>query len=196
MQRRRVDFVEEDRALVGGFEPARAVVDRTCECAADVAKELAFEQAFAQRAAIDTDERAIAALTEVVDGVGNELLASAGFTDNQNCGSGRSDLRNHGMQVEHLSGTSDKVCFLLNLLLDHCFGDGPSVAGECRQALGFRHEDADVRNFSVELVVEHPVDAEKARERRSSIARERDTIFGRDGAKSFFNGSGGKSGFF
>ena len=71
------------RAGVGRFEAAGAVVDGAGERAADVAEELAFEQAFAQRAAVDADERAVAALAEVVDGVGDELLAGAGFAEEQ-----------------------------------------------------------------------------------------------------------------
>ena len=77
--RRGVDFVEEDRAGVGRFEAAGAVVDRAGERAADVAEELAFEQAFAQRAAVDADERPIAALAQLVDRVGDQLLAGARF---------------------------------------------------------------------------------------------------------------------
>ena len=59
--RRGVDFVEEDRAGVGGFEAAGAVVDGAGERAADVAEQFAFEQALAERAAVDADERAVAA---------------------------------------------------------------------------------------------------------------------------------------
>ena len=52
-----VDFVEKDRAGVGGLEPAGAIGDGPGERTADVAEQFAFQQAFAQRAAIDADER-------------------------------------------------------------------------------------------------------------------------------------------
>ena len=87
-----VDFVEEDRAGVGRFEAAGAVVDRAGECAADVAEELAFEQAFAERAAVDADERPVAALAELVDRVGDELLAGAGFAEQQHRRAAAGDL--------------------------------------------------------------------------------------------------------
>ena len=43
-----VDLVEENRAGVGRLEAAGAVVDRAGERAANVAEQLAFQQAFAQ----------------------------------------------------------------------------------------------------------------------------------------------------
>src|SRR4051812_44478253 len=52
VRRRGIDFVEKDRARVGGFEAARAIVDGARERAADVAEKLAFKQALAERAAV------------------------------------------------------------------------------------------------------------------------------------------------
>ena len=83
MGRGGVDLVEKDRAGVGRFEAAGAVVDRAGERAADVAEQLAFQQALAQRAAVDAHERPVAALAELVDGVGDQLLAGARFAEQQ-----------------------------------------------------------------------------------------------------------------
>jgi hypothetical protein len=46
-----VDLVKEDRAGVGRFEAARAIVDGAGERAADVAEQLTLEQALAFRRA-------------------------------------------------------------------------------------------------------------------------------------------------
>ncbi len=69
------------RAGMGGFEPAGAVVDGAGERAADVPEELAFQQAFAQRAAVDTHERPIASLAQIVNRMGDKLLTGAGFAE-------------------------------------------------------------------------------------------------------------------
>ena len=66
---------------MGGFEAAGAVVDCAGECAAYMAEEFAFEQAFAERPAVDADERAIAALAQLMNGVGDQLFAGAGFAE-------------------------------------------------------------------------------------------------------------------
>ena len=50
-----VDLVEEDAAGVRRLEPAGSVVDGAGERALDVAKQLAFQQAFGQGAAVDPD---------------------------------------------------------------------------------------------------------------------------------------------
>ena len=102
-----VDFVEEDAAGVGGFEAAGAVVDRAGERAADVAEELAFEQAFAERAAVDADERAVAALAEVVDGVGDEFLAGAGFAEQQDRRAAASHLAREARNFDHRTAGAD-----------------------------------------------------------------------------------------
>ncbi len=89
------------RAGVGRFEAAGAVVDGAGECAADVAEELAFEQAFAERAAVDADERAVAALAEVVDCMGDEFFARAGFAEKQDRRAAASHLAREAHDVDH-----------------------------------------------------------------------------------------------
>ena len=97
----RVDFVEEDRAGVGRLEAAGAVVDRAGERAADVAEEFAFEQAFAEGAAVDADERPVAALAELVDRVGDQLLAGARFAQQQHRRAAPRDLAREAIDLLH-----------------------------------------------------------------------------------------------
>ena len=95
------------RALVGGFEAAGAVVDGAGEGAADVAEQLAFEQAFAEGAAVDADERAVAALAEAVDGVGDQLLAGAGFAEQQHRRAGAGHLPRGAEHLGHGGAGAD-----------------------------------------------------------------------------------------
>ena len=55
-QRHLADFVEEDRAHVGGFELARLVAIGAGEAALDVAEQLGLEQRFGQAGAVDRRE--------------------------------------------------------------------------------------------------------------------------------------------
>jgi len=59
------------------------------ECAFDVAKQLALDQALGQGGAVGFDERLVGAVAVVVDGVRDELLACTGLSFNQKpwCGS-------------------------------------------------------------------------------------------------------------
>ena len=49
-----------------------------------MAKEFAFEQTFAQGAAIDLNEGTSVAIAEVVDGIGNDFLAGSCLAKQQN----------------------------------------------------------------------------------------------------------------
>src|SRR5260370_39924895 len=73
------DFVEEEGAAVGEFEAANFLTDGAGEGAALVAEELGFEQTARNGGAINFNEGAIAARTEIMDGAGEELLAGGGF---------------------------------------------------------------------------------------------------------------------
>ena len=58
-ERHIADFVEEDRAGVGEFEAALALLDRAGKGAAFVSEQLALDHAFGQRGAVDLDEGAV-----------------------------------------------------------------------------------------------------------------------------------------
>ena len=79
-----VDLVEENRSRMSSFEAACAIPDGSRESTPYVAKEFAFEQAFAQSTAIDFDERTAVAIAEVVNRVGNDLFARSRLTQQEN----------------------------------------------------------------------------------------------------------------
>ena len=72
-------LVEEDRALLGGFEDAAPVLDRAREGAATVPEELALEQRLLERGAVDGEERPVGARALAMDRARDELLARAGL---------------------------------------------------------------------------------------------------------------------
>src|SRR5260370_26721444 len=82
------DFVEEKRAAVGEFEAADFLADGAGERTALMAEEFGFEKTAGNGGAIDFNEGAIAARTEIVDGAGEELFAGSGFAQEQDGGAG------------------------------------------------------------------------------------------------------------
>ena len=72
------------------------------EGSADVAEERRFQQVGRERAGIDRDEHLVAAGGVGVDGLGDELLAGAGFAGDQDGGAGAGDLRNEVEHAHHL----------------------------------------------------------------------------------------------
>ncbi len=83
-QRHLSDFVQENRALVSHFELARLVAIRAGETAFDVPEQFGLEKGFGKTGAVDWRERPGGASTEGVNGLGNDFLAHAAFTGNQN----------------------------------------------------------------------------------------------------------------
>ena len=91
IERQLTDLVEEDCAAVGDLEPADALVDGAGEGALDVAEQLALDQPRSDRAAVDLDQRPVAARAAAVHARGEELLAGAGLADDQHGGIRRRD---------------------------------------------------------------------------------------------------------
>ena len=89
------DFVEEDRAAVGHFEQADAVLVGAGERAFAMAEQLAFDERLGQGAAVDRDERLVGPRALVVNGAGDQFLAGAGFAEDQH---GRVRRRDFGDQ--------------------------------------------------------------------------------------------------
>ena len=77
------DFVEEQRAAVGLFEAADALLVRARVRALLVPEELGLEQVLLQRRAVDLDERARRSVRVVVDRAGDQFLARARFAADQ-----------------------------------------------------------------------------------------------------------------
>ncbi len=92
------DLVEEDGAAVGRFETSAPRRHGSGEGALFVAEQFRFEQVFRQRSAVEAHVRAVGARRMVVDGVGDEFLAGAGFATQQDRGVPFGD---HAHLVEH-----------------------------------------------------------------------------------------------
>ena len=82
------DFVHEDRAAVGAFEPAALVAIGVGEAALHVAEQLRFEERIGEAGAIDGDERGAAAVAALVNESGDDFLADAAFAGDQHLGVG------------------------------------------------------------------------------------------------------------
>ncbi len=77
------DLVQEQRAAVGFLEEPELVDGGAGERAAHVAEELGLEQGLGHGAAVHGHERPRRARARVVDGLGDDLLAGAGFALDQ-----------------------------------------------------------------------------------------------------------------
>src|SRR5215475_2626812 len=99
-QREAVDLVEDDRSAIGQFETALAILDRACEGAFLVSEQLAFEQRFGQRGAIDLDQRPGAPAAMKMDCLGDQFLPGPALALNQNRGLG---LRHQADQAADLA---------------------------------------------------------------------------------------------
>ena len=73
------DLVEEQRAALGDLEASLAGGDRAGERALLVTEQFALEQLRGNRAAVDGDERTLAARTRRVDRAGRDLFSGTGF---------------------------------------------------------------------------------------------------------------------
>src|SRR5262249_23462133 len=89
------------------LKSSRLIVDRARESAFDVAKKLAFEQAFAQGAAVDANVRTIGSRTEAVNRSRNQLLAAAGFANKQHAGPGRGNQLRQAVKFTHRGAGAD-----------------------------------------------------------------------------------------
>src|SRR5262249_20332606 len=77
------DLVEKDRPAVGQLETADAPFRRAGESPAFVAEQLALDQPGGQRRTVHLDERPRLTPAARVNGPGDELLAGAGFAEDE-----------------------------------------------------------------------------------------------------------------
>ena len=77
------DFVHEDRALVGRFEPSALVAIRAGEAATHVAEELGLEKCVGEAGTVHRDERRTGSLTLLVNEPRHELLPDTAFSRDQ-----------------------------------------------------------------------------------------------------------------
>ncbi len=108
-RRNLADLVEKQRAAVGQFEAALAVGGGAGERAFHVAEEFAFNEIFGQRGAVGLDKGLVGAVAVVVDGVGDEFLAGAGFAADEHAGLAFGDLGDLVVHNLHLVGVADDV---------------------------------------------------------------------------------------
>jgi len=113
-QRQVTDFVEEQRAAVSLFEPAGLGCQGTGKGTFFMAEQLGFDQRLGECAAVHRDERPVAPAAEVVDMPCDQLLARAGFANDQDAGLAGGDLLQVGEQrlrpgvFEDLCGRPDR----------------------------------------------------------------------------------------
>ena len=91
------DFIQEKRAAVGRPEASFIIAHGAGECAFDMAEQFGFEQRFRKRSAIHFDQRAGGAVAVVVHDIGDQFLAGAGFSRDQN---GRTGTGGRGRQTQ------------------------------------------------------------------------------------------------
>jgi hypothetical protein len=104
-----VDFVEEDRAGVGGHEAPGLVADGAGEGAFDVAEQLGLEEGLGECAAAHFDERFVPSRRAVVDRPGEEGLAGAALAGHQDRGAAVGDGLDEVEDLEHLVVVADDV---------------------------------------------------------------------------------------
>ncbi len=115
------DFVEEERAAVGEFEAADFLADGAGERSALVAEELGFEKTARNCGAINFDEGATAARTEIMDGAGEELFAGAGFAEEKDGSAGGGSELHLGQGALERGALADdflKIEFTANFFLE------------------------------------------------------------------------------
>src|SRR3954470_2606127 len=89
---------------------------RAREAAAAVSKQLALDQAFGQGSAVDGHERHLGPQALVVQGPRDELLAGAGFAQNERGGIGGSDPGNEFADAFHAGTCADQLAFAFQTL--------------------------------------------------------------------------------
>src|SRR5262249_59105019 len=83
---------ENSGALSAQLEPAQFALYGARECAAFVAKKLAFNELRRKRSAIDFEERRVAPRTELVNQPRKMILTGAGFSRDEQSGRGGRDF--------------------------------------------------------------------------------------------------------
>ena len=105
------DFVEEQRAAGGQLKFAGPRFVGVGECAFFVAEQLAFQQRFRERRAVDRNERMLAAPAAEVNRAGHNLLAGAVFAQQQHCQIRVGDAANRGAQrLNRRAFADDAAC--------------------------------------------------------------------------------------
>src|SRR4051794_10420791 len=75
------DFVEEDRPAIGCLEPSKPALQRACEGAFLVSKQLGRDERRRNRRAVHADERSGRTARALVKGACDELFAGSGLAE-------------------------------------------------------------------------------------------------------------------
>ena len=115
-----------------------------------MAEKFRFEKATGDGGAIDFDESAITARTEVVDGAREKLLAGAGFAeekDGRARGSGKLHLGKSALEHGALANNFLEIKLAANFFLEVEFFDGQLVLErvDFLERQGVFHRDGDLR---------------------------------------------------
>ncbi len=102
------DFVKEQRASLGLLEVALAVGIGASKGSPHVAEQLALREGFGNRRGVHRHEGTGAAVAQVVNFPGDELLAGAGFAANQHIHRRPSDAFHQPVQVAHGPAHADQ----------------------------------------------------------------------------------------
>src|SRR5581483_8526194 len=137
------DFVEKERAALGCLELPAAAANAGGRLLLD-AEQLRLEQRFDERGAVDRDERAMPAMTELVDLPGDEFLADPALAFDENREIGRGDALDRRPQRLHDGRRPDER---RDRVANRARGGGRHTGARELEAQAFDLEDhrADVR---------------------------------------------------
>src|SRR4029077_17136990 len=151
------DFVEKYRSPVGELKAANALRDGAGESTFLVPEEFAFQQASGNGGTIELDEGIAMTRAEIVDGLGNQFFAGAGFATDEDGrirrGNGL-DLGQDAAQRLALAHDLLKTCCITKVLLNMdaflgklFFEFADLLVGQC-----VLHRDGDlIRNLHKEI---------------------------------------------
>ena len=108
-RRHRLDLVEKQRAALGLRDQAAARALGVGERAALMAEQLAFQKIVRQRAAVDRNERKIAARAQVMQRARGQLLAGPGLALHQNGGVDCRDALDDAQRVQEDRGFAQQI---------------------------------------------------------------------------------------
>src|SRR5262245_28832220 len=114
------DFIKENRSFVSLFKASDACLMSSGESSFHMPEKLTLQQSFGNRAAVDADDLLLASLAVEMNRLGNELLARASLTGNQDGTVGARDRLNHLKNFLHwfaVANNAFEPVFLLQLSL-------------------------------------------------------------------------------
>lgn len=118
------EFVEEQRAAISDFQQPFAAHVGSGERPFAMSEELAFDELFRQRSAVDRDKGHRGPWAEVVNSSSDQLLAGSSFSENQHAGIRRSDLVDQAFDSLHGGGVADQFRSTLDRLEGFLQSDG------------------------------------------------------------------------